>query len=100
MSCLLDPPLLYASGRLSPGRAADAATVGVFIGTGIAFYRNASWTRPFMRFLPGRDGRDFMWTTGVLPLRHWRRRPLFDKFAVAVFATYPVWLWLGTLGRR
>ena len=102
MSFLLDPPLLYASGRLSPGRAADAATVGVFIGTGIGFYRGAPWTQPFMRFLPGRDGRDFMWTTGILPLPHSqrRRRPLFDKLAVAVFATYPIWLWLGTRGRR
>ena len=84
MSFLLDPPLLYASGRLSPGRAADAATVAVFIGTGIGFYRDAPWAQPFMRFLPGRDGRDFMWTTGVLPLPHSqrRRRPLFDKLAV------------------
>ena len=102
MSFLLDPPLLYASGRLSPRRVADAATVAVFIGTGIGFYRDAPWAQPFIRFLPGRDGRDFMWTTGVLPLPHSqrRRRPLFDKLAVAVFATYPIWLWLGTRGRR
>jgi hypothetical protein len=102
VSFLLDPPLLYASGRVSPNRAADAATVGAFIGIGIGFYRNARWARPFLRALPGRDGRDFMWTTGVLPLPHAKRgrRALFDKLAFAVFATYPIWLWLGTRGRR
>jgi hypothetical protein len=101
VSFLLDPPLLYASGRLSPSRAVDVATVGVFIGTGIGLYSDAGWTRPFMRMLPGRDGRDFMWTTGVLPLPHdkRRKRALFDKLAIAVFATYPVWLWLGTRAR-
>ena len=87
MSFLLDPPLLYASGRVSPNRATGAATVGVFVGTGIGFYRNASWTRPLIRLLP-------------LPHGERGRRALFDKLAVAVFATYPIWLWLGTRGRR
>ena len=102
MSFLLDPPLLYASGRVSPNRATDAATVAIFIGASAAFYRNARWTRPFMRYLPGRDGRDYMWTTGVLPVPHARhgRRQRFDRLAVALFAIYPVWLWLGTRGRR
>lgn len=78
------------------------AVLAAFWGTGAAFYRNARWTEPFMRVLPGRDGRDFMWTTGLLQLPHDRRRERasWDRRALAVFATYPIFLWLGTRATR
>ena len=106
MSFLADPPLLYVTGRAAGGRVPFKAlappVLAVFWLTGAGFYRNAGWTRPFMRFLPGRDGRDFMWTSGILPIEHdkRRRRRRFDRMALAAFATYPLYLWLGTLGRR
>ena len=76
--------------------------LALFYGVSAALYVNASWTKPFMRVLPGRDGRDFMWTSGVLTLPHAKRRERakWDKRALAVFATYPIFLWLGTRAAR
>ena len=106
MSFLVDPPLLLATGatagRRLPMKQLAPPVLAVFWGTGAAFYRNSPLTKPFMRVLPGRDGRDFMWTTGVLPIRHRRRRDRakWDRRALAVFATYPIFLWLGTRAAR
>jgi hypothetical protein len=106
LSFLIDPPLLVATGaatgqRFTMKRLAPPV-LAAFWGVGAAFYRDMAVTRPFMRLLPGRDGRDFMWTTGVLPIEHDKRRERakWDKRALGVFATYPFFLWLGTRAAR
>ena len=102
LSFLIDPPLLVATGasvgRRVPMKRLAPPVLAAFWGTGAAFYRDTSVVKPLMRFLPGRNGRDFMWTTGVLPINHDRRRARgkWDKRALAMFATYPIFLWLGT----
>lgn len=112
MSFLIDPPWLYANGeayaRLAPesaqGRkaaAAGALTLAVFYGVSVSLYLNLPWTRPLWRFIPGRDGRDWMINSGVL--RFDARRPSTRTHALSalVFATYPLWLLLGyRRGRR
>ena len=106
MSFLVDPPLLFATGAAAGGRVPvkrlAPPVLALFWSVGVSLYRNAAWTRPFMAYLPGRDGRDFMWTTGVLPIAHDKRRAraTWDKRAVAVFAAYPIFLWLGTRATR
>ena len=106
MSFLIDPPLLVATGatagRRVPMKKLAPPVLAVFWGTSAALYRNAAVVKPLMRVLPGRDGRDFMWTSGVLPIRHDKRRERakWDKRALAIFATYPLFLWLGTRAAR
>jgi hypothetical protein len=104
MSFLIDPPLLYTSGEAlarMPERAArplGVATVAVFWAAGIAFWRDERWTRWVSRLFGSRNGRDFMVNSGVLDLDY---RRAGTGTAVAVFATYPLWLVLGYLrGRR
>ena len=112
MSFLLDPPLLYASGeaygRLAPESAqggvavaAGAATLAVFVGTSASLYANRAWTRPLVRLVRARDGRDWMLNSGVLRLPYRRVGARTHLAAAAAFATYPLWLWLGwDHGRR
>jgi hypothetical protein len=109
VSFLTDPALLYANGRayaeLAPERAqgrgakvAAAATLATFLGTGVALLADHPWTRPFTRALGYRSGRQFMFG---FPFPSPPARELPDALAVAAFATYPVWLWLGwDRGRR
>ena len=109
VSFLTDPPWLYANGqayaRLAPesaqGRIAKvvgAGTVATFVGGSLAFYLDHPWTRPVTRALGYRSGRDFMFG---FPLPRPPRRDLPDAVAVAAFATYPFWFWLGwDRGRR
>ena len=109
MSFLIDPPWLYANGRAIAAAEPDertaaalgAATMGVFWGVSIPLYLDAGWTRPIWRACRARSGRDWMLNSGVLRLEH--RRPSRRAHAVsaAIFATYPLWLWLGYRdGRR
>jgi hypothetical protein len=108
VSLLADPPLLFANGeayaRLGPQRrpwAGAVASIALFWGVSIPLYLNASWTRPLWRFLPGRDGRDFMVNFPGLRVDTRRAGPRTHAVAAVVFATYPVWLWLGWAhGRR
>ena len=109
MSLLADPPLLFANGeayaRLVPRRANDRAVgigvVGLFWAVSISLYLNAAWTRPLWPLLPGRDGRDFMVNFPGLRVNTRRAGRRLDWVAAAVFATYPLWFWLGlTHGRR
>jgi hypothetical protein len=106
LSFLVDPPLLVATGaaagRRVPMRRLAPPVLAVFWATGAALYRNTAISRPFMRLLPGRDGRDFMWTSGVVPVPHAKRRQRakWDRRALAIFATYPFFLWLGTRAAR
>ena len=109
MSFLIDPPWLYANGRAigaaapdeRTGKALAAATMGVFWGVSIPLYLNQRWTRPIWRLCRADSGRDWMLNSGVLSLDH--RRPSRRTHAVsaAIFASYPLWLWLGyRQGRR
>ena len=108
MSLLADPPLLFANGeayaRLAPGAPvapAAAVALAVFWGASVPLYLNAGWTRPAWRFLPGRDGRDFMVNFPGLRVNTRRVGTGMHVLAGAVFATYPAWFWLGWRhGRR
>jgi hypothetical protein len=108
VSLLADPPLLFAQGdayaRLRPGGrpvAPAAAVLAAFWGTSVSLYLNARWTRPLWPLLPGRDGRDFMVNFPGLRVDTRRAGPGMHALAAAVFATYPLWLWLGWAhGRR
>jgi hypothetical protein len=98
--------LLFANGeayaRLAPeskqGRAAGVAAAGTlatFLGVGASLYSNAGFTRPLWPLLPGRDGRDFMVNFPLLRVDTRRAGGRLHAAAVAAFATYPLWLWLG-----
>ena len=112
MSFLVDPPWLFANGeayaRLAPERAqgtrarvAAAGTLAAFLAVGISLYSNARFTRPLWPLLPGRDGRDFMVNFPGLRVDTRRAGGGLHAAAAAVFATYPLWLWLGWAhGRR
>jgi hypothetical protein len=110
MSFLIDPPWLYATGRtyarLMPeqtpaARAVNYATAGVFLATSVSLYLDRPWTRPIWRACRADSGRDWMLNSGVLhidPRRAGRRTHIASAL---VFATYPLWLWLGLRrGRR
>jgi len=99
MSFLIDGPWLYANGRAiarteKPAPLA-AGTMAVFWGVSIPLYLNQRWTRPVWRVCRAQSGRDWMLNSGVFKLDH--RRPSRRTHAVsaAIFATYPLWLWLG-----
>ena len=113
MSFLIDPPWLYANGRayaaLAPERAqgrtaaaAGAATIGAFWAVSISLYANRRWTRPIWRACraPRRARLDAQ-------LRRAAARPppppapRTHAVAAGLFASYPLWLWLGWRhGRR
>lgn len=102
MSFLLDPPLLVAAGTVIERRlpaeqrdAAEAATLGVFFGGSFGLYNNVPGLGLLWRPFRARDGRDFMWNSGVFSVNadqlSWRMHAL----AGAVFATYPFFIKLG-----
>jgi hypothetical protein len=102
MSFLIDPPWLYANGRAlarvaPPQRRAPlaAATLGVFLVTSISLYLDRPWTRPIWRLCRARSGRDWMLNSGVLRLDPDRAGAPTHAVSAALFATYPLWLWLG-----
>jgi hypothetical protein len=113
MSLLVDPPALFADGeayaRLMPesaqGRAAamtGTLTVATFLAAAAAFWFDHPVVKPARRALGYRSGREFMIR---FPLpdrgRRHRRSAREEALAIAGFATYPVWWWLGwDHGRR
>jgi hypothetical protein len=113
MSFLIDPPLLYSGGRsyaratrnLEPSRARDvgvgAAYMAVFWGVSIGLYLDQGWTKPVWKMCRAASGRDWMLNSGVFKL-DWRSAGArTHKISAAIFATYPLWLWLGIRhGRR
>jgi hypothetical protein len=113
LSFLIDPPWLYANGRAyaratakpADGSKRDAAvataTMAIFWGVSISLYLDRPWTRPIWRACRAASGRDWMLNSGVLRM-DWRRAgPRTHAVSAAIFATYPVWLWLGLRhGRR
>jgi hypothetical protein len=107
VSFLIDPPWLYANGRLAarlPERAQTpvvAATVATFVVTSVSLYLNRPWTRWMWRLCRAEDGRDWMLNSGVLRLDPRAAGPRTHAVSAALFASYPLWMWLGLRhGRR
>ncbi len=112
MSFLLDPPLLFASGvlierALPPERrdVAEAATMGVFFGGSFGLYNNVPGLGVLWRPFRARNGRDFMWNSGLFNVTGGvntkRAEWPLHAAAAGIFATYPFFLKLGRkLGRR
>ena len=107
MSFLIDPPWLYANGRVLgekvPERAQGplaAATIGAFLVTSISLYLDRGWTRPIWRACRARSGRDWMLRSGVLPIDAERAGAGTHAVSALLFATYPLWLWLGLRSTR
>lgn len=107
MSFLLDPPLLVASGVLIEQRlpsdrrdVAEAATLGVFFSGSFGLYNNVPGLGVLWRPFRARNGRDFMWNSGVFGMDTTEIRWPAHAAAGAIFATYPFFLKLGRwLGR-
>ena len=113
MSILVDPPLLAADGEAFARALPESAQGGIATVTGMLTvagfwtFAAALWfdhpaTVPLRRRLGYRSGREFM-LRFPLPDRGRRRRddPRETAIALGVFATYPLWLWLGwDHGRR
>jgi hypothetical protein len=106
MSFLIDPPWLYASGRLYGAKAPEslqgpaaaalgAATMAVFWGTSVSLYLDRPWTEPIWKACRARSGRDWMLNSGVFRFPYKRVGPRTHAISAALFATYPFWLWLG-----
>ena len=107
MSFLIDPPWLYANGRayakIAPahGTSLGTATIAAFWAVSISLYANRRWTRPIWRLCRAEDGRDWMLNSGVFRFDHRNSGPVTHATAAALFASYPLWLWLGWRdGRR
>ncbi|MCW2990448.1 MAG: hypothetical protein JWM73_1042 [Solirubrobacterales bacterium] len=107
MSFLIDPALLYSGGRTyaavvpddarTPARDAAlmAAYMAVFWGVSVGLYLDQGWTKPVWKACRAESGRDWMLNSGVLKL-DWRKAGTgTHAVSAAIFATYPVWLWLG-----
>lgn len=107
MSFLIDPVLLYAGGRayaraVAPERrsaardaTAGAATMALFWGVSVGLYLERPSTRWLWRLCRAESGRDWMLNSGVLAIDHRRAGPRTHAVAVALFLTYPLWLWMG-----
>jgi hypothetical protein len=109
MSFLIDPPWLYANGRAIAAVAEDdaraaalgAATMALFWGVSIPLYLDHRWTRPVWRACRAASGRDWMLNSGVFRFDHQDPGARTHLVSAAIFATYPLWLYLGyRRGRR
>jgi hypothetical protein len=106
MSFLIDPPWLYANGRVlaqaprEHQRPLALATIATFLVTSISLYLDRGWTRPIWRLCRARSGRDWMLNSGVLRIDPERAGPRTHAVSALLFATYPVWLWLGLRNAR
>jgi hypothetical protein len=107
MSFALDPPLLVVSGVLiertvaSDRRdVAEAAVLGVFFGGSFGLYNNVPGLGVLWRPFRARNGRDFMWNSGVFGVNTAEAGWPLHAAAGAIFATYPFFIKLGRrLGR-
>ena len=106
MSFLIDPPWLYSTGRLYGAKAPESAqgetaaalgagTLAAFLGTSISLYFDRTWTNPIWKACRARSGRDWMLNSGVLDLRYRRVGTTTHVVSALLFASYPLWLWLG-----
>ena len=113
MSFRIDPPCLYASGRayaaLAPERAqgrrtaaaAGAAMMAAFWAVSVSLYLNRRWTNPIWKACRAEDERDWRLNSGVFRFDHAHAGPATHAASAALFASNPLWLWLGwSHGRR
>ncbi|QUR67729.1 hypothetical protein [Mycobacterium spongiae] len=108
MSFLLDLPMLIAAGVLIERRlpaeqrdAAEAATLGTFLSVSFGLYHNVPGLGLLWRPFRSRDGRDFMWNSGVLAIDTTELSWPMHAAAGGIFGTYPCFIKLGRrLGRR
>jgi hypothetical protein len=110
VSFLIDPPWLYATGRVygrllpderAPvARALHVGTATAFLVTSVSLYLDRPWTRPIWRACRARSGRDWMLRSGVLPIDHRRAGARTHLVSALIFLTYPWWLRLGELRSR
>ncbi|MEB3983677.1 hypothetical protein OQ968_20715 [Mycobacterium sp. 663a-19] len=107
MSFLLDPPMLVAAGVLIERNVpsdrrdvAEAAVLGVFFGGSFGLYNNVPGLGVLWRPFRARNGRDFMWNSGVFGVNTAEAGWRLHAAAGAIFATYPFFIKLGRrLGR-
>jgi hypothetical protein len=107
MSFALDLPLLVASGVLIERNVgndrrdvAEAAVLGVFFGGSFGLYNNVPGLGVLWRPFRARNGRDFMWNSGVFGVNTAEAGWPLHAAAGAIFATYPFFIKLGRrLGR-
>ena len=107
MSFALDPPLLVVSGVLIERNVgsdrrdvAEAAVLGVFFGGSFGLYNNVPGLGVLWRPFRARNGRDFMWNSGVFGVNTAEAGWPLHAAAGAIFATYPFFIKLGRrLGR-
>ena len=67
----------------------------------VSLYLNRRWTQPISEACRADDGRDWMLNSGVFRFDHRDPRPATHAASAALFASYPLWLWLGWRdGRR
>lgn len=107
MSFLIDGPWLYANGRAIAELPEEAhaplaaATITTFLVTSISLYFNARWTQWIWELCRARSGRDWMINSGVLKIDETKIGARGHVIGGLLFATYPLWLWLGIWdGRR
>jgi hypothetical protein len=79
---------------------AEAATLGVFFGGSFGLYNNVPGLGLLWRPFRARDGRDFMWNSGVFDVKTEQLGWRMHAAGGAIFATYPFFIKLGRrLGR-
>jgi hypothetical protein len=112
MSFLIDPPLLYGSGRAYGASTKSdlnatkdalvlAGTMALFWGVSVSLYLDKGWTKPIWWICRAASGKDWMLNSGVLKLDYRSAGTFTDLVSGAIFATYPYWLWRGLRdGRR
>ncbi|ORB85352.1 hypothetical protein B1987_17895 [Mycobacterium kansasii] len=108
MSFLLDPPLLFACGALIERKVpqdrrdiAEAAVLGVFFAGSFGLYNNVPGLGFLWRPFRARNGRDFMWNSGVFAVETDEAAWPLHAAAGGIFGTYPFFIKLGRrLGRR
>ena len=72
-----------------------------FWGTSVSLYLDKRWTAPIWRACRARSGRDWMLNSGVFRFDDRHAGTTTHAVSAALFASYPVWLWLGHRhGRR
>jgi len=105
----VDPPWQvlngYAIARVSSNgtveRALELATDALFFSVSIPLYMNAEWTEPIWKPTGATSGRDWMINSRVFRFEHRKVTWRTHAAAVAIFATYPLWLRLGlAIGKR
>ncbi|OBJ48196.1 hypothetical protein [Mycobacterium sp. 1423905.2] len=107
MSFALDPPLLFVSGVLVergvPQRRrglVEAAILGIFFAGSFGLYQNVPGLGFLWRAFRARNGRDFMWNSGVFGVETDKAQWPLHAAAGGIFATYPFFIKFGrALGR-